>query len=111
MTFYATLEACVLGIVLTVFWEGITVFITLAFVNAFVYTYTIVQMARVFITVQFSWAYGKAGNGNEMETGNGNWKRKPETKNRNGNKKRTNHWCNIFFIVWQAVLQCSLVHI
>ena len=31
----------------------------------------------------------------EMETGNGNWKRKLET---NGNKRRTNHWCNVFFI-------------
>ena len=33
-------------------------------------------------------AYGKAGNRNEMETGN-----------RNGNKRRTSHWCNVFFIV------------
>ena len=28
----------------------------------------------------------------EMETGNGDWKRKWE-------HKRTNHWCNVFFIV------------
>ena len=31
----------------------------------------------------------------ETETGNGNWKWKLET---NGNKKSTNHWCNVFFI-------------
>ena len=47
----------------------------------------------------------------KLEMENGNWKWKPETENRNGNKRCTNHWCNIFFIVWQAVLQCSLVHI
>ena len=37
----------------------------------------------------------------EMESRNGNWKWKleAETGNKNGNKRRTNHWCNIFFIV------------
>ena len=37
----------------------------------------------------------------ETETGNGNWKWKleMETGNRNGNKRRTSHWCNVFFIV------------
>ena len=50
-------------------------------------------------------AYGKAGNGNKTETGNGNWKRKPEAENRNGNKRRTNHWCSIFFIVCLVITQ------
>ena len=36
----------------------------------------------------------------ETETGNGNWKWKPET---NGNKRRTNHWCNVFFIACLAL--------
>ena len=43
----------------------------------------------------------KAENRNEMETGNGNWKWKLEMEigNRNGNKKHTNQWCNVFFIM------------
>ena len=44
-------------------------------------------------------AYGKAGNGNETETGNWKWKLEMEIENGNGNKKRTNHWCKVFFIV------------
>ena len=44
-----------------------------------------------------TWAYGKAGNTNEMETGNGN-----------GNKKRTNHWCNVFFIVCLVITLVGL---
>ena len=50
--------------------------------------------------------YGKAGNGNETETGNGNWKLEMEIGNGNWKwklememGKRTNHWCNVFFIV------------
>ena len=41
----------------------------------------------------------------EMETGNGNWKRKLETENRNRNKRRTDHWCSIFFIVCLVITQ------
>ena len=42
-------------------------------------------------TLRLYGAYGKAGNEMEMK-----WKLETETGNRNGNKRRTNHW---FFIV------------
>ena len=48
------------------------------------------------LALQSERAYGKTGNGNETETGNGNWKWKLE---REMETKRTNHWCNFFFIV------------
>ena len=38
---------------------------------------------------------------------NGNWKWKwkleIETGNGNENKEHTNHWCNVFFIVWLVI--------
>ena len=43
-----------------------------------------------------------------METGNGNWKWKLETEM--GTKKRTNHWCNVFFVVCLVIIVLSNVY-
>ena len=55
----------------------------------------------------FTVILGKAGNRNEMETGNRNWKLKLEME-MGTEKKRTNHWYNIFFIVCLVVTRILL---
>ena len=48
--------------------------------------------------------------GNGMEIGNGNWKWNGNWKRKWEQKKRTNHWGNVFFIVCLVItLACILL--